>query len=356
MIDAHERPTHLRAYGLAALLGLGLSALLWLAAAWLQIGAPTLTSRWFGDILRIKTARATSVAGPKIVVVGGSSVHFSVKAAEIERALGVPAVNMGSSAALGLPYVLHTGARVARPGDLLVLSIEYELYGDDGRPNDQLIDYVLAHDPDYLAGAPLADRLRFLFGPSPRRLVGGLASRAWPGSVAGVGATYLATTVDAYGDETHNRDEDAGPIERARLAAWLARDESIEGISPDGGACQAIADFVARARGDGADVVALWPNRARVPSFDSPGSQRTIAAIRSCYARAGAPILGQPADGQYDRALFYDTGHHMTDRGARLNTARVVDLIAPHRPGATAPPARTTIVAERPDEMAEARP
>src|SRR5262249_38750944 len=48
---------------LAAPPGLGLSALLWLAAGWLQIGAPTLTSRWFGDILRIKTARAAAIAG-----------------------------------------------------------------------------------------------------------------------------------------------------------------------------------------------------------------------------------------------------------------------------------------------------
>jgi hypothetical protein len=44
-------------------------------------------------------------------------------------------------------------------------------------------------------------------------------------------------------------------------------------------------------------------------------------------AEAGIPVLGHPADFQYDRRLFADSGYHLTPEGRRLHTQRVERLL-----------------------------
>src|SRR5207248_522474 len=122
--------------------GVALAAGIWFALVLLQVGAPTLSSRWYAEALDRKTSYARAGTSPKIIVVGGSSVLFSVRAEQIERETGTRAVNMGTGAALGLPYILYTSQQVAEPGDLIVLSLEYELYGYDGEPTQSFLDQV----------------------------------------------------------------------------------------------------------------------------------------------------------------------------------------------------------------------
>jgi len=75
-----------------------------------------------------KKAYLKQITKPKIVVVGGSSALFGIDAQQIESSTGIPTVNMGVFASLGIDYMLDKAKKVLKPGDIIVTSIEYPLY------------------------------------------------------------------------------------------------------------------------------------------------------------------------------------------------------------------------------------
>ena len=63
-------------------------------------------------------------------------------------------VNLGTHAALGTAYILHLAQAVAKPGDTVLLVLEYELYNygkvDQTWADKLLVDYLVSRDPAYL--------------------------------------------------------------------------------------------------------------------------------------------------------------------------------------------------------------
>lgn len=65
---------------------------------------------------------------PVILFVGGSNVLYGVDAQAMSDALDRPVFNYGLGAALGLPYILQRSAQAAKSGDVIVLTLEEQLY------------------------------------------------------------------------------------------------------------------------------------------------------------------------------------------------------------------------------------
>ena len=53
-----------------------------------------------------KHQRLSSIQESKVVLVGGSNLPFGIKSPLIEEALGMPVVNMGLHAGLGMNFIL----------------------------------------------------------------------------------------------------------------------------------------------------------------------------------------------------------------------------------------------------------
>src|SRR6201982_824882 len=86
--------------------GLLLSAGVWVGLFYWQLGAPTKSSYWCFEMNRKKLEGAARISSPKLLLVGGSAPLFGVKAQQIENALSIPTINLGTHAALGTEYVL----------------------------------------------------------------------------------------------------------------------------------------------------------------------------------------------------------------------------------------------------------
>ena len=87
---------------------------------------------------------ATPVA--RIILVGGSNLTFGMDSPRLSAALERPVVNLSLHAALGLPFLLAEALAVARPGDVVVVSLEYEHFQFD-LTSDYLF-YVLEQRPE----------------------------------------------------------------------------------------------------------------------------------------------------------------------------------------------------------------
>jgi hypothetical protein len=67
---------------------------------------------------------------PRVILGGGSNLAFGIDSKELEKALGVPVINMGLHAGLGLDFILDDLKYSIRENDIVILSIEYFLWRD----------------------------------------------------------------------------------------------------------------------------------------------------------------------------------------------------------------------------------
>ena len=76
--------------------------------------------------LRDKHARVRDVTAPAVLLVGGSNVSCSMDSGMLSRSIDRPVVNLGLLAPLGLAFQLREAEALMGPGDMIVLSPEYE--------------------------------------------------------------------------------------------------------------------------------------------------------------------------------------------------------------------------------------
>jgi hypothetical protein len=74
-----------------------------------------------------KQNRLKNLPGNRIIITGGSNAAFSVDGKKIGERLGMPVVNMGVHAGLGLTYMLNETASGIKKGDVVVLTTEHYL-------------------------------------------------------------------------------------------------------------------------------------------------------------------------------------------------------------------------------------
>src|SRR5262245_52969609 len=78
-----------------------------------------------------KEQRLRSADGPRIVFVGGSNLAFGLRSERVRRALRRNPVNMGLYANFGLPFMFREAQAGLRKGDVVVLSLEYDYFGNE---------------------------------------------------------------------------------------------------------------------------------------------------------------------------------------------------------------------------------
>ena len=164
--------------GVLLLLGVNVAAL------YAVLGVPTVNSRWAFEIYQKKQEIAAQAASPRLLVCGGSSALFGIKAQELEKKAGMRTINLGTHAGLGLACILRQARAVARPGDTLLLVLEYDLY-DSGklgvdRVGQEEIDYVLSHEPAVVRNLSLPQLYKVVMATPVKRLKIGIKNRFDP--------------------------------------------------------------------------------------------------------------------------------------------------------------------------------
>ncbi len=88
-----------------------------------------------------KHQRAASIQSPRILLAGGSNLVFGINSQHIEKAFGMPVVNLGLHAKLGLKFMLNELRDIARKGDIIVLSIEHSVTTNGNLELQQMTAY-----------------------------------------------------------------------------------------------------------------------------------------------------------------------------------------------------------------------
>lgn len=309
-----------RTHAVSMAAGFCAAALAWLGLIGAQLGEPTVASRWAFDNYAVKRAILASAPGPRLIVVGGSSGLFDIRADILSRELRMPVVNFSNHAGLNLPYMLEQVEQVARPGDTLLLAMEYELYArDPWEINDYLMDYLAARDPGYLFRQRPDRLLRALMGMRVSRILQGYGHGV-PHYVAQPTSAYVHPHMDAFGDSLGNnpvlKDDHSRYILATMGSLWIeVQDENFA----------LMGAFVERCRARGIGLLAVMPPMKDWPEYGRAPFSAEIARIAAWHARAGIPLLLGFDAARFPAREMFDSRYHLDAVAAERYTRRLLD-------------------------------
>ncbi|NEN97339.1 MAG: hypothetical protein F6J94_18690 [Moorea sp. SIO1F2] len=145
-----------------------------------------------------------------------------------------------------------------KPGDLVLLPLEYEHYIHDGKPSNLFTDYVLSRDPEYLLSLNLIDQVRFISAISLKRVQQGIVAKFK--TLQSRNSAYQSPTINEYGDETANRKADMTQKEIKTIAKITSNKKISESITSSQG-MSSIIKFINWCKNQKIKVIATWPNR-----------------------------------------------------------------------------------------------
>jgi hypothetical protein len=261
------------------------------------------------------------------LLVGGSNTTFGLSAQTIEQTTGVKTVNMGTYAGWGPDYLLHWIEQTARPGDTVLLALEYQLYvmplGSE--PRD---DYVLARDPDYFRQMSLVGKIDMATRVSVKRIQKGLnilrhgETPPRPHPPYTNGAAYI----DDYGDETGNTAVDQSNPAISEIVTPL-----VDGISSTHKTgFDEVRHFITWAKAHDVTVLATFPNVVHRTEYDGPNALEAIRTITDFYAAQGVPVVGTAQEAMYPPDQFFELPYHLTRDGAIARTQKLVPDLRPY--------------------------
>lgn len=116
---------------------------------------PTPDAAWIAKLYEKKATALQASSSPRVVLVGGSEVHYGVSAELMTEALGLPSVNFGTHGALGWQIQIEQVEPLLETGDIVLLGLNrYRMWHDS--TNAVLANYVQQVEPSLLLTRPIA--------------------------------------------------------------------------------------------------------------------------------------------------------------------------------------------------------
>jgi hypothetical protein len=273
---------------------------------------------WLGTYAD-KIRRLEQVPAPRMVFIGGSGLAFGLNSAEVEQTFGMPVVNTGLHAGLGLRFMLNHVGPLLRAGDIAVVVPEYGSLQEHDSEDRELwctallsdipesLHGVTAEDvPEVLGGFPPYAQQKLIIEPILKLLRSRGARHDYVSSratfdVRGDEVGHLAAPQPSHHFDTHLETDVEGHVAMLRK---FATDAEARGVKV-GVAFQAL------------DVDVFEKNRQQV------------ARIADVLRRVlGDRVMGTPEEATLPDEAIFDTPNHANAVGRELNTARLVREIS----------------------------
>jgi hypothetical protein len=301
-------------------LALAMSFALLVGSFRMQYGWHTVDSAGRCNSIQEKVEFSHQLGSPRIVFIGGSSVHWGINAEKAGKALYREGLNFGTFAALGPELILWEARRVLNRGDIAVLAFEYSMYTQRSLTTDA-ISYALGCDPTFLASMGPIEYVKTVLASDPAR----------PFHVLWWSLTEDKDNVDVltsplarsrHGDpvaSSFRKMDERNVRERVKLYQPL----TIQ-VDENNTLERALSSFTAWAQEHGVKVYVTWPNTI---AFDAYKDDPDFAEIRALYARQGITMVGEPMDSMYSAELFYDTSYHLSGAGIERRTQDLLRVL-----------------------------
>lgn len=266
--------------------------------------------------LPVKYDRINQVKGEKIVVIGGSSVAFGIDSKLIEEELGMPCVNFGLYAALGLKPMLDLSIDAIDKGDIVIIAPELssQMYSDyigydfllqacEGR-EDMAFELGLSYAAGLMSKFPT-----YIEEAKKLRDLGGLE----------VNGVYASSSFDEYGDIVYKREYN--------IMDGMYSSDNIPEINKSlvsDNFINMVNEFAKKAEAKGAKVYfGFCPiNQLSVADISETDKEEFLSELEE---KLDFDIIASLEDHIIDEGYFYDSNFHTNDAGTVLNTVLLIN-------------------------------
>jgi hypothetical protein len=283
------------------------------------LGIPADSEHYFaGSLLQVELLENTP--GPRIILAGGSNVALGLDAELMQKKLGLPVINDGLHAGLGV-VPLRELKDYIRPGDVIIISLEYTMF---------FSNEVMEGDPPFLADWIEFDphRAVYLFDPwekTPgiyatmlqRKVNRQLNNFLYQGSQDEIRAYFVGKSFDANGDFVGHLKENVKPLTKIQDTAYPV-------TSLDEGIFLFLEDFNQFARARGATVYFEAPASRRSNCL-ATGETQMVDFFNVFKTKSSIPLITPFEQVCMADQYFFDTPYHLNARGRRIRTRQLIE-------------------------------
>ncbi|MBW3508945.1 hypothetical protein [Janthinobacterium sp. NKUCC06_STL] len=137
-----------------------------------QFGAPNEAQYWVGEEQVLKNHFAANTVGKKVLIASGSNSLFGVDSDKVSKIIGRPVVNMAIYAGIPIDGIFNQIEKVAKPGDLVVMPLEWEYYTSNfDKPSSGWINEIFSWNQDYFEALSSYRRIFFISSVSIKTIL-----------------------------------------------------------------------------------------------------------------------------------------------------------------------------------------
>jgi len=267
----------------------------------------------------LKVSLLETIPSPRIIVVGGSNVAWGIDSELLEKNLGMPVINNGVDAHLGIAPVVELKEYI-RPGDIIIISLEYYNFTSDadfyGVPQN-LADWVEISPPriQYLQD-PLRKVPTIFLMMLQRKINRQLNLYLYGSDLDEVRGIYSASNFNAHGDFIGHLED--------KVQSQVGEDFRGYSVNQLDTAYIFLEQFNQFALSKGAVIYyEAQPNRQT--NCELTGMKYLRKFYNTLKNRTTIPLLTNLKELCLPDDYFYDTPYHLNEKGRRIRTERLID-------------------------------
>ena len=273
----------------------------------------------------VKHKRLTEAASPRMILIGGSNLLFGLDSPMIEKQTDYNPVNMGLIGGLRIDYITNEIMDELRPGDLVVMSLEYNtLNAEQNDPNNDETQVIMG------VAAQRFANWKFVSWPQWKKLLdqgiveylGIVFRQAFANVIIRDNDNDPAINEDmnAYGDLTRYHDPNVKPRNANNQNTIVKiRPESVQ-MNID-----RLNAFIAECDKRGVQVLFAYPPLPRTHYRHGEAIARKFH--RLLRAQLNAPVICTPGDMVFDDRNFIGLSYHLRGTAVQERTQRLINAI-----------------------------
>jgi hypothetical protein len=261
-----------------------------------------------------------TVPSPRIILIGGSNVSFGLDAELMQKTLGVPVINDGLHAGLGVVPLTELQEYI-RAGDVIIVSLEYNMFSSkstmEGDPAF-LSDWI-EYSPrrvKYLSN-PLTEAPSLYATMLQRKVNRQVNTFLFGGSLSETRRIFNGKNFDTNGDFI-------GHLQEASLTRKKISATPYVGSELQEDIFVFLEHFNRIAREKGAKVYFEAP-ASRQRNCKATGEAQMANFFKTFTKRSSIPILTSLEDVCLPDKYFFDSAFHLNAEGRELRTKRLIE-------------------------------
>ena len=289
-----------------------------------QAGNPTRMSQWISDAYLKKMQIARKIEGKKIVIVAGSNALFGIDSGMLSKAFHMPVVNDAVNAGIELPCTLFMAQKVIRPGDIVLLPLEYPMYSYEGKPGIQMIDFLLAREPECFWNLTWKERFYIVWHVSLKRVWKGYSGYKNTPVTSGL---YGAHHIDRHGDQTGTDLSHRTAAMYEEVLQHSSHPESYgKAFDMEALGWEYLEKFVEWGKAHDVKIIFMPSTLMRHESYrNDPQEKWFYTHIAEEIRRRGWAYVGEPYEYMYEPALYFNTNFHLIDSARKMRTQKMIE-------------------------------